>query len=65
VELRADRHALELSRDPETLIEIQQRLALNNIADLTPPRWSHLMFASHPSTVQRIALARQWAEEDQ
>jgi STE24 endopeptidase len=64
VELRADRHALELSRDPETLVEIQQRLALNNIADLTPPRWSYLMFASHPSAVQRIALAREWAEEN-
>jgi STE24 endopeptidase len=64
VELRADRHALELSRDPETLVAIQQRLALNNIADLTPPRWSYLMFASHPSAVQRIALARDWAEEN-
>jgi STE24 endopeptidase len=64
VELRADRHALELSRDPQTLVAIQQRLALNNIADLTPPRWSYLMFASHPSAVQRIALARDWAEEN-
>lgn len=63
VEIRADRHALGLSREPETVIEIQRRIALTNISDLTPPKPVYLMFASHPSTVQRIELAREWREQ--
>ncbi len=64
VEARADRHALELSRQPETVISMQQRLAIHNISDLTPPRWTYLAFATHPSSVQRIELARRWAQDN-
>jgi STE24 endopeptidase len=59
VELRADEHALALSGRPDTVIEMQQRLAITNIADLTPPRWASLWFASHPSVLERIELARE------
>lgn len=60
VEARADVHALDLTRDPETFISLQRSLALRSYRDLDPPALLHAMFASHPSTPERIALARTW-----
>jgi STE24 endopeptidase len=64
VEARADRHALALMRDPQGFAEMQERLAVSNRADPLAPRWSYLLFASHPSTRERIALARWWAARE-
>jgi STE24 endopeptidase len=64
VEARADLHALELTRDPQVLAEMQRRLATTNRADVIAPRWAYLLFATHPSTRERIALARWWAERE-
>ncbi|KQV03306.1 MULTISPECIES: M48 family metalloprotease [unclassified Kitasatospora] len=61
IEARADRHALELTSDPEQFIAMQRRLAVTNIADVDPPRLLHLLFATHPSATSRIAAARAWA----
>jgi STE24 endopeptidase len=61
IEARADIHALDLTRDPATLISLQQVISLNNVADLDPP-WPVVLFhADHPSGPQRIANARTWA----
>ena len=60
VEARADVHALELTRDPETFIALQKRLAIENLSDLDPPPLVYVLFASHPTAPQRIALAREW-----
>lgn len=62
IEARADLHALRLTQDPQTFAEMQRRLATTNRADVIAPRWAYLLFASHPSTRERIALARWWAE---
>ncbi len=57
VEAQADQFALELTDDPEALVEIQRRLARTNLTDPDPPGlWSSL-FATHPSTVDRIGMA--------
>ncbi|GAA1135719.1 STE24 endopeptidase [Kitasatospora gansuensis] len=61
IEARADRHALELTSDPEQFIAMQRRLAVTNIADVDPPRLLHLLFATHPSAAARIAAARVWS----
>lgn len=61
LEARADLHALELTRDPGTFIEMQRRLGIRNIADLEPNRLYYWVFYSHPSTIERIATARDWA----
>ncbi|SDT64459.1 M48 family metallopeptidase [Actinoplanes derwentensis] len=61
VEARADTHALALTGDPDTFAAMQRRLGTVNLSDPDPPAWEHTMFASHPSTVQRIAAARAWA----
>ncbi|GAA1404961.1 hypothetical protein GCM10009639_51420 [Kitasatospora putterlickiae] len=60
VETRADRHALELTGDPEQFIAMQRRLALTNVSDVDPPRVLELLFATHPSATRRIAAARAW-----
>jgi STE24 endopeptidase len=57
-EARADAHALALTTDPEAFEAMQRRLSTVNLADPDPPRWEYLCFASHPTTVQRIAAAR-------
>jgi len=62
IEASADVHALELTRDPATFTEMQRRLGVRNIADLEPNRLYYWVFLSHPSTTERIATARDWAE---
>ncbi|MEU4162199.1 M48 family metallopeptidase [Actinoplanes sp. NPDC026670] len=64
VEARADTHALTLTGDASTFEAMQRRLGTVNLSDPDPPSWEHTMFASHPSTVQRMAAARAWARGD-
>jgi STE24 endopeptidase len=61
-EARADWVALEVTRDPVTAVAVERRLALENRADLRPNRLLVLLFASHPTTMARIAQAWLWAE---
>ncbi|GAB2590867.1 Ste24 endopeptidase [Paractinoplanes abujensis] len=61
IEARADEHALVLTGDPATFEAMQRRLGTLNLSDPDPPAWEHLMFASHPSTVERMAAARAYA----
>jgi STE24 endopeptidase len=61
VEARADTHALTLTGDPAALVAMWARLSALNLSDPDPNRIEHLMFASHPSTVERIAAARAYA----
>ena len=60
VETRADVHALDLTRDPTTFVDMQRRLSVTNLSDLDPPALVFGLFATHPSGPQRIALARDW-----
>ena len=61
-EARADWVSLEVTRDPATAVAVERRLALENRADLRPNRLLMWAFASHPSTMARIAQAWLWAE---
>lgn len=62
IEARADVHSLDLSRDPDTFIEMQRRLSVKNLSDLDPNPFVYAMFSSHPTGPQRIALAHDWAK---
>ncbi|WP_246074872.1 M48 family metallopeptidase [Nonomuraea terrae] len=62
IEARADVHALDLTRDPATFVAMQRRLAVTNISDLSPDAMEYLLYASHPSSPERIAMARAWAK---
>ena len=61
IEARADAHALALTGDAATFEDMQRRLGTVNLSDPDPPTWEHVMFASHPSTVERMAAARAYA----
>jgi len=61
IEARADEHALELTRDPATFVQMQRRLAVQNLADLDPNPVIYVMFSSHPTSPERIAQARDFA----
>jgi Zn-dependent protease with chaperone function len=64
IEARADAHALELTDDPSTVEQMEGRLATTNLADVDPPRLEYVMFASHPSVVERMAAARAFGRGD-
>ena len=60
-ERAADRFAVELTHDAETMERMHRRLALANLADLDPPRWVYLLLFTHPTPPERIAAARMYA----
>jgi STE24 endopeptidase len=57
VERRADAFSLELAQAPEAFISFERSIALQNVADLDPPRWVQTVIATHPSTAERIGFA--------
>jgi STE24 endopeptidase len=56
VEARADAFSLELTREPETFIGFQRRIAVQNVSDVDPPAAWSFLFGTHPTTVQRIGM---------
>lgn len=58
IETRADVASLEATRDPGAFIRMQRELDLHSLSD-DPPAWSQFWFGSHPTTLQRIAIAEQ------
>jgi STE24 endopeptidase len=58
IEARADRVSLETTRDYRGFEQMQAQLATRSLSDDDPPRWSQYWFGSHPTTLQRIGLAR-------
>jgi STE24 endopeptidase len=65
VESRADAFALELTREPQALIDLQKRLAVTNVSDPTPPDILHFLFGTHPTTMERIGAAETYRREGQ
>jgi STE24 endopeptidase len=63
IEARADYHSLRLTDDPADFVEMQHELSVRNISGLEPSRWRYLMFASHPTPPERIAMGRAWGVE--
>lgn len=57
IETRADVDALKATGDPVAFSEVQKMLALRSLADPTPPAWSQLWWGSHPTVLERLALA--------
>jgi STE24 endopeptidase len=55
LERRADRFALELTRDADAFETVFRRLAKANLADLDPPRLVYALMFTHPTPPERIA----------
>lgn len=62
IETRADVEALRATGDPEAFIAMQRRLAERSLSDPTPPAWAQWWFGSHPTLLERVAIAERLAE---
>jgi STE24 endopeptidase len=58
LERRADRFAVELTRDVEAYARAMEQLAAQSLADPDPPRPVVFMLFSHPPIAERIRTAR-------
>jgi STE24 endopeptidase len=56
LEQRADAFSLELSDAPQSFVSFERAIALQNVADVDPPRIVSLL-STHPSTGERIGAA--------
>lgn len=59
-ERRADRFALDLTRNPEAFVSAMRRLGAQHLADEHPSPLVEALFHSHPPLPERIAAARAW-----
>ncbi|HEY1568116.1 MAG TPA: M48 family metalloprotease [Solirubrobacteraceae bacterium] len=57
MERRADHFALELAGAPDAFVSFERTIALQNVADVDPPRWVSRLLATHPPTAERIGAA--------
>ncbi|MCX7824659.1 MAG: M48 family metallopeptidase [Verrucomicrobiae bacterium] len=61
-EYRADRAALELTRDPDAFTSAMRKLAGQNLADMEPHPLVEFLFHDHPALAKRIAKAAAWRQ---
>ena len=62
MERRADHFSLQLAGAPEAFVSFERAIALQNVADLDPPRWVSRLMATHPPTTERIGAAVAFAQ---
>jgi STE24 endopeptidase len=58
IEARADSFSLRLTNAPESFVSFERRITLRNVSEPDPPAWLHALLATHPTTVQRIGIAK-------
>ncbi len=58
LETRADVDALRATMDPGSFVALQRALAVRSRSDPTPPAPVQFWFGSHPTVLERVALAR-------
>jgi STE24 endopeptidase len=63
LERRADAYALQLTGASEAFVSFERTIALQNVADLDPPRWITSLLSTHPSTAERIGIALSYANQ--
>jgi len=64
-ERRADRFALDLTRNPVAFASAMRRLGAQNLAEESPSRLTKALFHSHPTIPERIGAARTWKASSQ
>jgi STE24 endopeptidase len=62
VEARADTFSLQLTNDPQGMIDLQKRLTNTNVGDPDPPGAFTFLFGTHPPAIDRIGAALAWQE---
>jgi Zn-dependent protease with chaperone function len=58
-EAEADWLALQATHDPEGAIALEQGFVTTGLADPDPPGWVTFWFGTHPTPMQRIAMAEE------
>jgi STE24 endopeptidase len=61
-EAEADWAALNATGDPQAMETLHRRFTDEGLADPDPPGWFAFLFDSHPSGLDRVAMARAWRE---
>ncbi len=64
MEQDADWKALETTHRPEPAKSLFREFTIQSLNDPDPPTWSYLLFDSHPSVEQRIAMAEAWRQRN-
>jgi STE24 endopeptidase len=59
-EAEADWSALRATHDPAAARSLFANLATTSLANPNPPAWSYVLFADHPTIVQRIGMVDAW-----
>jgi STE24 endopeptidase len=59
-ERRADRYALEMTRNVSAFVSAMKRLGAQNLAEERPSRLVQILFYTHPPINARIAAAETW-----
>jgi STE24 endopeptidase len=62
IERRSDAYSLRLTGAPDAFISFERAIAVQNVADLEPPRWLTSLLATHPPTAERIGAAVSYSE---
>jgi STE24 endopeptidase len=62
MESEADWKALEVTRDPTSLEGLMVEFSRTSLGDPDPPGWTQLLFGTHPTLAERVAMARAWKE---
>ena len=62
-EHQADKFALIVSQKPEVFTDFFIQLAEQNLTIVDPPTWEKLIFYTHPPTVERIQLAKEYLRQ--
>lgn len=60
MEAQADLTSLELTRDPDTFISTEVRLAHENLSEVLPPAWVEDTLYTHPCNARRIRMAEEF-----
>jgi STE24 endopeptidase len=63
IERRSDAYSLTLTGAPEAFISFERAIAVQNVADLKPPRWLTSLLATHPPTAERIGAAVSYSSD--
>jgi STE24 endopeptidase len=64
-EAEADWEALEATNDPAAAGALTLQLTRASLADPDPPTWAYVLRRTHPTAMQRIAMARAWEARNQ
>jgi Zn-dependent protease with chaperone function len=62
-EAAADWAALNATREPATDRALKHRLATTSLSAPDEPGWAYALYATHPTIMQRIAMAYAWEEQ--